>query len=257
MDTKKKSSAQTKRLATAVAILFSRAKVAGRIATIPNSVQFAAGLVLIVVAGFVDAVCYVELGGFFASFMSGASISLGVSASGQQWTAAYHAAFLIVVFVTAATISTVISGTSRLGGKTIAILLEAVLLSGAVLMIDRGSPSSDAIAPLVAAMGVQNTAFRPINGIRLGVTYMTGTLVTFSQALGSFLIGGARTWTWAAHGLVWMLFVAGAAAGAVLHLKYGFIALAVPTAVVWILVAVMGLAALMAFLKPWDRKLET
>ena len=81
-----------------VAILFSRVKVAGRIATIPHSVQFAAGLVLTVVAGFVDAVCYVELGGFFASFISGASISLGVSASGQQWTAAYHAAFLILVF---------------------------------------------------------------------------------------------------------------------------------------------------------------
>ena len=44
-----------------------------------------------------------------------------------------------------------------------------------------------------------------------------------------------------------MLFVAGAAAGAVLHLRYGFIALAVPTAVVWALGAVMGLAALMAF----------
>lgn len=246
MDTEKKSSAQTKSPAATVALLFSRAKVAGRIAIIPHSMQFAVGLALTVVAGFVDAVCYVELGGFFASFMSGASISLGVSASAQEWTAAYHAVFLIVVFVTAATISTVISGSSRLGGKTIAILLEAVLLSGAILMIGRGSSSSDAIVPLVAAMGVQNTAFRPINGIRLGVTYMTGTLVSFSQALGIFLMGGPRTWTWAAHGLIWILFVAGAAAGAVLHLRYGFIALAAPTAVVWALGVVMGLDALIA-----------
>jgi uncharacterized membrane protein YoaK (UPF0700 family) len=39
--------------------------------------QIGVGVLLIAVAGCVDAIGYVALGGFFASFMSGASVSLG------------------------------------------------------------------------------------------------------------------------------------------------------------------------------------
>ena len=53
---------------------------AGKQARITRSVQVGVGVSLTAVAGFVDAVGYIELGGFFASFMSGASISLGVGA---------------------------------------------------------------------------------------------------------------------------------------------------------------------------------
>ena len=44
----------------------------------------------------------------------------------------------------------------------------------ASLQAERGFHS----LPVVAAMGVQNTALRPMNGVRLGVTFMTGTLVS-------------------------------------------------------------------------------
>ena len=203
---------------------------------------------LTAVAGFVDAVGFIELGGFFASFMSGASISLGVSASGTEWVAMYHAAVLIAVFVI------VISGVMRPLGVAAAILLEAACLTGAILMIESGWSSSDSVVPVVAAMGIQNTALRPISGIRLGVTFMTGTLVSLSQALGRLLIGRARSWSWAPHALIWFLFVAGAAAGAVLHRKYGFIAIAVPTLVVWALGALTFIAALVEIRK--QKRLE-
>ncbi len=223
-------------------------------AVIPRSLQIGVGIVLTAVAGFVDAVGFIELGGFFASFMSGASISLGVSASGTDWVAMYHATVLIAVFVIAATIASVISGVMRPLGVATAILLEAACLTGAILMIESGWSSSDSVVPVVAAMGIQNTALRPISGIRLGVTFMTGTLVSLSQALGRLLIGRARSWSWAPHALIWFLFVAGAVAGAVLHRKYGFIAIAVPTLVVWALGAFTFIAALVEIRK--QKRLE-
>ena len=153
---------------------------------ITRPMQLGLGVLLTMVAGFVDAVGYIELGGFFASFMSGASISLGVSVSGKHWSAVQHAAFLIVVFVTGATVSSIISGIMRPWVLPTILLLEGACLSGALVMIEGGWPSSDSVVPVVAAMGVQNTALRPVNGVRLGVTFMTGTLVSLSQALASF-----------------------------------------------------------------------
>lgn len=38
--------------------------------------------------------------------------------------------------------------------------------------------------PVVAAMRVQYTALRPMNGVRLGVTFVTGTLVSVGQGVG-------------------------------------------------------------------------
>jgi uncharacterized membrane protein YoaK (UPF0700 family) len=213
-------------------------------AAIPRSLKLGAGVVLTAVAGIVDAVGYIELGGFFASFMSGASISLGVTASGNQWAAAYHAVLLIAVFVIGATIASVVSGILRPWGTPTAILLEAVCLSGAIVMIASGWASSESVVPVVAAMGIQNTAFRPINGVRLGVTFMTGTLVSLSQALGRALIGRSGWWSWAPHALIWCSFVAGAAAGAVLHMRYGFMALVAPTIMAWALGAITMSAAI-------------
>ena len=208
--------------------------------------QFGVGLLLTAVAGFVDAVGYIELGGFFASFMSGASISLGVGASGGAWGAVYHATLLIAVFVAAATVASVLSSILRPWRAPISIVLEAVCLSGAVLMIERGWSSSDSVVPVVAAMGVQNTVLAPIAGVRLGVTFMTGTLVSLSQALGRLVTGRAGPWSWTPHALIWCAFVAGAAAGAGLHIRHGFVALAVPTLVVWALAVLTCAVALLS-----------
>ena len=101
----------------------------------PPGLQFAFGIVLTAVAGFVDAVGFIELGGLFASFMSGASISLGIKAAANEWMAAYHAAVLIAVFIIGATIASMISEAARPWGIPIVILMEAACLTAAVLMM--------------------------------------------------------------------------------------------------------------------------
>ena len=87
-------------------------------------------------------------------------------------------------------------------------------------------------------MGVQNTALRPLGGVRLGATFMTGTLVSFGEGLGRALLGRGRRWRWSAHGFLWCAFSAGAATGAAAHAAFGFMALSGPAAVVAVAAAV-------------------
>lgn len=217
---------------------------------IGKSGQFGLGVLLVAIAGYVDAIGYIALGGFFASFMSGASISLGVGISEGDWAALYQAVFVIGAFLAAAVVATVMAEVTDTWALATVLLLEAGLLGGAVWLTASGWPSSVAILPIVAAMGVQNTALRPINGVRLGVTYMTGTLVSLGQGLGGALVGRGRVRNWSPHALLWCVFCAGAAVGSSLYIAFGFIAVSGPAA----LVAASGIiVSIMAYFKKHQR----
>ena len=194
--------------------------------------QVGLGVSLTAIAGCVDAIGYIELGGLFASFMSGASVSLGVGVGEGQWRPVLDGAFLIAAFLCGGTTATVMSGIAGVWALPSVLLLEGGLLAGAALLTGTGWATSSAILFVVAAMGVQNTALRPVDGVRLGVTFMTGTLVSLSQAVGRALLGRARPWQWAPHALVWCVFSAGAAAGAALYVLFGFMSVVVPAVLV-------------------------
>lgn len=201
-------------------------------APIGTNMKIGLGVFLTMVAGCVDAIGYIALGGFFASFMSGASISLGMAMSEGHWNSVHDGALLIAAFLASATAATVVTGVAGAWALPTVLLLEGGLLAGAVLMAGIGWSASDSIFPVVAAMGVQNTALRPMNGMRLGVTFMTGTLVSLGQDLGRALLGSRRPCSWFPHALLWCAFVAGAAAGAFLYAAFGFLAVSGPAALI-------------------------
>jgi uncharacterized membrane protein YoaK (UPF0700 family) len=206
--------------------------------------QVGLGVALTAVAGCVDAIGYIELGGLFASFMSGASVSLGVGLSDGYRDAVHQGVLLIAVFLCGATAATVMAGVAGAWALAIVLLLEGALLGAAALLAEAGWTTAIAILPVVAAMGVQNTALRPVEGVRLGVTFMTGTLVSLGQGLGRTLLGRARPWSWLPHALVWCAFSVGAAAGAASYAAFGFLAVAGPAALVVLLAAFVAAAAL-------------
>jgi uncharacterized membrane protein YoaK (UPF0700 family) len=208
------------------------------------------GVLLTAVAGYVDAVGYIALGGFFASFMSGASISLGIGMSEGHWNAVYQASLLIAAFLASATVATVVGELTGIWALPIVLLLEGGLLALTVVLSETGWSRFDSIFPVVAAMGVQNTTLRPVEGVRLGVTFMTGTLVSVGQGLGRALLRRGRPWSWAPHALLWCAFSAGAAVGASLYAAFGFRAVSGPAA----LVAATGvLFLIMVFFKMRSR----
>lgn len=201
--------------------------------------QVALGISLTAIAGYVDAIGFLALGGLFASFMSGASISLGIAMSGGQWGMLFEAANLICVFLVGAIGATVLTGLTGIVGMPLALLVEGVLLIAAVLMTLEGWGPYAAILPVVAAMGVQNTIVRPVNGVRLGVTFMTGTLVNLGEGIGRAILGRGRPRSWYPHFLLWLSFSIGAAVGAWFYASYGFLAVSGPAVVVTLLAIVV------------------
>jgi uncharacterized membrane protein YoaK (UPF0700 family) len=163
-------------------------------------------------AGYVDAIGFLHLGGLFVSFMSGNSTRLGVHLAQGHWSNAAEAIGLIALFVTGAGAGSLIVFTRSFYGQGWVLLAETSLLAAAAMFYTLGVPLV-AVAAMVLAMGLENAVFQAEGGAGLGLTYMTGALVKVGQLAAAALTGGRR-WSWLPHLLLWAAMVAGAVCGA-------------------------------------------
>jgi uncharacterized membrane protein YoaK (UPF0700 family) len=163
-------------------------------------------------AGYVDGIGFLHLGGLFVSFMSGNSTRLGVFLAAAHWSDAAQAIGLIALFVIGAAAGSLIVFSRSVYCQCWILLAEGSLLVAAALSYTLGAPSL-AIAAIVLAMGLENTVFQVEGGTGQGLTYMTGTLVKVGQLAAAALTGGQR-WAWLPNLLLWAAMVAGAVCGA-------------------------------------------
>jgi uncharacterized membrane protein YoaK (UPF0700 family) len=176
---------------------------------------------LATLAGYVDAVGFLLLGGFFVSFMSGNSTRLAVgTADGAAYAATAFG--LILVFLAGVSLGTWIARRAHrpravVLGYVAAILALAALLAGARHVTFAGFA-------LALGMGIENAAFVVEGGLPVGLTYMTGTLVKLGQEIGAVRSAGdiARCVPYALH---WLALLAGAVAGALTFRSLGVAAL--------------------------------
>ena len=187
-------------------------------------------------AGYVDAVGFIQLGGFFVSFMSGNSTRLGVGLIERSHDAAV-AGGLIALFVTGVTAGSLVGRLSKTHRRPVVLVLVAVLLLVAASTAAVGA-TQVAVAAMVLAMGAENAVFEHDGELHIGLTYMTGTLVKFGQRVAAALMGGPR-FAWASYGLLWAGLVAGAVAGAASFSRFGLFSL-------WLAAALAGLFAIIA-----------
>jgi uncharacterized membrane protein YoaK (UPF0700 family) len=166
-------------------------------------------------AGYVDGIGFLHLGGLFVSFMSGNSTRMGVSLADGQWLDAATALGLIALFVIGAAGGSLIVLGRGANRQPWLLLVEALLLAAAALCYAFGLPNV-AIATIVLAMGLENAVFQIDGGAGLGLTYVTGALVKAGQLLAEALTGGAR-WGWAPNLLLWAALVAGSLCGALAY----------------------------------------
>ena len=82
-------------------------------------------------AGYVDGIGFVHLGGLFVSFMSGNSTRMGVSLAQGQWVTAAQALGLIALFVTGAAVGSLIVLGRGANRQPWVLLAEASLLAAA------------------------------------------------------------------------------------------------------------------------------
>ncbi len=184
-------------------------------------------------AGYVDAIGFVELGGFFVSFMSGNSTRLGVGIV-ESRAAASLAGGLVAAFVLGVVAGTLVGRVSRDRRTPAVLAVVTVFLAGAATMGSLGlAPAAAAFMAL--AMGAENTVFEREGEVAIGLTYMTGTLVKLGQRATAALLGGARL-AWLPYFLLWSGLVGGAVLGALAHARLGLSSL-------WVAVTVASLLA--------------
>ncbi|MGY3620912.1 YoaK family protein [Bradyrhizobium sp. USDA 10063] len=169
-------------------------------------------------AGYLDGIGYLHLGGLFVSFMSGNSTRLGVNLTEANWFAAAQTIGIIVTFVFGAAAGSLIALGRGGRRQTWLLLTESLLLIGAGLAYAFGWPVV-AVAAIVFAMGLENAVFEVGGGSALGLTYVTGALVKAGQLLGAALSGGAR-WDWLPNLLLWAALVSGSTVGALAYLHF-------------------------------------
>jgi uncharacterized membrane protein YoaK (UPF0700 family) len=166
-------------------------------------------------AGYVDGIGFLQLGGLFVSFMSGNSTRLGVSLAEGHWEIAAQALGLIVLFVTGAAAGCLIVLGRGAHRQPWVLLAEGLLLVASALCYTFGLPSA-AVSAIVLAMGLENAVFQIRGGGGLGLTYVTGALVKVGQHIAAAVSGGPR-WDWAPNLLLWAALVAGSLCGALAY----------------------------------------
>jgi uncharacterized membrane protein YoaK (UPF0700 family) len=188
-------------------------------------------------AGFVDALAFVHLGGFFVSFMSGNSTRLGVGLARSTRNAGI-AGGLIALFVVGVVLGSLLRRLVRRHRRAVVLGFVAVVLTIAAAASMAGFAQAT-IAAMAIAMGAENAVFEQGGETQIGLTYMTGTLVKIGQRLADALLGGAR-FAWGPYLLLWVGLVGGAVAGAALYPQLGLNAL-------WLAAAAAAIAAFAAF----------
>ncbi|PTT13181.1 YoaK family protein [Caulobacter sp. HMWF025] len=175
------------------------------------------------VAGYVDAIGFLKLGGFFVSFMSGNSTRLGVGLATGHLEAALTALVLIALFVAGVVLGALVANRAGEGRRAMVMGLEALLLATAAGLISLGHDPVG-VAAMVLAMGAENAVFQRNGDVGVGLTYMTGALVKAGQRIAAALTGGDR-WAWGPYVMLWAGLTLGGALGALAYLRLGVLAL--------------------------------
>lgn len=198
-----------------------------------ESIDMARGLILAAIvaalAGMVDAIGYLHLGGPFVSFMSGNSTELAVAVGRGDPAKASLIAELIALFVLGAGAGQVLAGVTGRWHMTAVLIGVAVLLMLAAATV--GAPE-----PMVLAMGALNGSMHRAGKLPVSLTYVTGMLVRLGQGVGDFVTRRVAGSGWLAQASPWVGLVAGAIIGSVAYLRIG-------EAAIWLPVFVAGLLA--------------
>jgi uncharacterized membrane protein YoaK (UPF0700 family) len=190
--------------------------------------QLVLGMVLTSASGFIDAVGFIELGGYFVSFMSGNTTQAGVALVQGAWDVVMLCGLLVLLFFTGSFTGAFIAVSDIRWGPA---MVSGFVFCGAALTLAltlAGWPTTLTMLVLAATAGAQN-AILPMRGaVRLGATFVTGALYTAGQDLAFALKGKAPGWRWAQHLAMWFALMSGATIGALLYGVLGIGALAAP-----------------------------
>ena len=190
---------------------------------------------LSVLAGMTDAIGFMASGDF-VSFMSGNTTRLAVAISAGDLGLTGRLLLLVATFVVGNALGVMVSRFSRRHALPLLLCIAALLCTGAMLPMDDALP---ALLAAIIAMGMLNAAVEEVNGLPVGLTYVTGALSRFGRGLGRWMLGERRN-GWRVQLIPWGGMFVGAVLGAWLEQQMGLKALMVSGG----LAALLGLVSL-------------
>lgn len=185
------------------------------------------GLLLTAAAGMIDVVGFIELGGFYTSFMSGNTTQLGAGFTGMEGMLVALPLGLLVMFFLGSFLGALLAGFTWGGGRAVTALVLCGLAITLVLH-QFGVPATQSMLVLAASAGAQNAILTQKGAARLGATFITGTLFAAGQDLARAVRGQAPPFRWAQHLMVWLALLLGALVGATAYAPWHLWALLLP-----------------------------
>ncbi|RAI69528.1 DUF1275 domain-containing protein [Pseudomonas fluorescens] len=202
-----------------------------RIAHIRGKVGLYFVAALSFLAGMTDAIGFTATGDF-VSFMSGNTTRLAVSVGERDYQAVINIAALIVAFIVGNSMGVIVA---RLVSHRSWPLLLCI---GALLCLAGFTPSAFiALVCAVISMGMINAVVEEVNGLPIGLTYVTGALSRFGRGLGRWLLGERKP-GWRVQLIPWCGMLLGAVAGVLFESSFGIGALAISGLIAMCLAAV-------------------
>lgn len=223
---------------------------------------------LSVVAGMTDAIGFSQ-SGEFVSFMSGNTTKMAVAFSDGDMTRGRRLLMVLALFVIGNVLGAIVA---KLGGRrhgTVLLLYVGMLLAVAAWLpalpgvVDtlglEGLPGASRLASpraitlpslvlSILAMGALNSAVEIVEGVGLGLTYVTGALSKFGRGLGKLIMGEIR-YDWMLQLGPFTGLVIGAYVGNLLDDRIGRTALWLPCGITFLLVLCSVLVP-----KDWQRR---
>lgn len=190
---------------------------------------------LSVLAGMTDAIGFMASGDF-VSFMSGNTTRLAVAISDGDVGLTLRLLILVATFIAGNALGVIVA---RFGGRRalpLLLCIATLLCAAAAWPFDTQLP---ALMAAIIAMGMLNASVEEVNGLPVGLTYVTGALSRFGRGLGRWMLGERRS-GWRVQLVPWSGMFFGAILGAVLEQHLGLQAMFVSG----LLAAIIGLFSL-------------
>src|SRR5580704_17443199 len=185
-------------------------------------------------AGFLDAVGYVQLQHFYVSFMSGNSTQFGMAVARANWSDVLLAGVVIGSFVVGACLATIICEVSN-RFEILAVLNSELLVFLVALALAVSAYDRTALVLVALAMGAQNTLHQIVAGADVGKGFITGTLFALGPSLAFWLRRRKPISQAASNLLSWLAFIGGAAVGTLVLGAIGLIAVLAVIATIYAL----------------------
>lgn len=165
-------------------------------------------VLIVILAGFLDAIGFTYLSALYVSFMSGNSTGLGIAIASGHFGSAVASAAVIGSFVLGAFVGSMLVAVKKTGAPLLVVAVEAVLVASSAVLVGH----AEQVLTLLP-MGMQNTVPRQFDGVEGGRSYVTGALVGMAKALAASMADRQHLAEAAVHGGTWLALVAGAVGG--------------------------------------------